>query len=60
MAIFLFALAVAAFQVWFQFGPDSVGHSGPVRTGQMFPGGAFAPPQHPHRRCAPRPGRPQR
>lgn len=28
---------------------------GPVRIGQPFPGGAFAPPQHPRCRCAPQP-----
>ncbi|MEV0968505.1 ADP-ribosyltransferase [Microtetraspora glauca] len=29
--------------------------AGPVRIGQPFPGGTFAPPQHPHCRCAPQP-----
>ncbi|WP_181871646.1 phage minor head protein [Sphaerisporangium album] len=29
--------------------------AGPVRIGQVFPGDAFAPPQHPWCRCAPQP-----
>ncbi len=29
--------------------------AGPIRIGQLFPGGRIAPPQHPHCRCAPQP-----